>query len=199
MVKARLSRFPRFRALPGVFLAVCLSACATPAPEGPAGSWSVPPASAARLSLSLQELGNAPRRARFASADGRYIEETAQWGNAPDAPRAGLRLSEASPGPPLNDPRDPAAIIKQWTALQDMRPAVTELHTAENAHGAVTYWRTQLGTSVCVLFVQRQPPRGDAAATLSGFYCNPQGLPLSSQAAATVIGAIGLRAAPKTP
>jgi hypothetical protein len=199
MVKARLNRFPRFRALPGVFLATCLSACATPPPEGPAGSWSVPSASAARLSLSVQELGDAPRRARFASADGRYVEETAQWGSAPDEPRAGLRISEASPGPPLSDPRDPKAVTAQWTALQDMRPAFTDLSSSENANGPVTYWRAQLGTSVCMLFVQRLPPQGDTAATLSGFYCNPQGLPLSSEAATTVISRIGLRATPKPP
>jgi hypothetical protein len=199
MVKMRFSRFPRYRSLLAAVLAVFISSCQSPPPEGPKGSWSVPAASVARLSLSVQELRGAPRRARFASADGRYVEETVQWGLGKDEPRAGLRLSEASPGPPLSDPRDPAAIIGQWTMLQDMRPAFSDLRNGENAYGPVTYWRTQLGTSVCMLFVQRLPPRGDAATTLSGFYCNPQGLPLSSQAAATVIAQIGLRPASKTP
>ncbi len=199
MVKIRFSRFPRYRSLLATVLAVFISSCQSPAPEGPEGSWSVPAASGARISLSVQELGDAPRRARFTSADGRFLEETAQWGSSPDEPRAGLRLSEASPGPPLSDPRDPAAIIAQWTVLQDMRPAFSDLHSGENAYGPVTYWRTQLGTSVCMLFVQRLPPRGNVAATVSGFYCNPRGLPLSSQAAATVIARIGLRAASKTP
>jgi len=199
MVKMRFSRFPRSRSLLAAVLAMFVASCQSPPPEGPAGSWSVPAASAARVSLSVRELGDAPRRARFTSKDGRYIEETAQWGDGPDKPRAGLRLSEASPGPPLNDPRAPAAIIGQWTVLQDMRPAFTDLHSGKNAYGPVTYWRTQLGTSVCMLFVQRLPARGNTATTLSGFYCNPQGLPLSSQAAETVIAQIGLRAAPKTP
>jgi hypothetical protein len=199
MVKAQFSGFPPFHRLSCLFLFVVATACQSPPPAGPAGRWSVPTESDARLSLPLDALDGPPRRARFTSDDGRYAEETAQWGSDPNRSRAGLRLSEASPGPPLTDPREPTAVIAAWTVLQDKRPAFADLQSGENAYGPVSYWRTGLGTSVCVLFVQRLPPRGGAAATLSGYYCNPQGLPLSPQAAATVVRRIGLRAASKTP
>jgi hypothetical protein len=150
------------------------------------------PADAARLTLSLADLPGDARHARFRSADGRYVEETAQWGRSGTA-SAGLRLSEASPGPPLTDPDGPNAIIRSWTALQDKRPAFAEPGTSQNAQGPVSWWRASLGTQVCVLFLQRPAPQQPVAATLSGFYCNPRGTPLSSQAAATVVESIGLR------
>jgi len=181
-------------------IVVFVAACQAPPPPAPDGSWSIPSAAVARLTLSLDGLPGEPRRARFTGADGRYVEETAQWGGGDrNQPSAGLRLSEASPGPPRSDPRDPESILTQWTVLKDMRPAFTELHTAGNAYGPVSWWRVALGTSTCMLFVQRLPARGSAAATLSGFYCNPQGAPLSSQAVMTIIERIGLRATPKTP
>ena len=179
---------------PCVFAAaVALAACQAPAPAGPEGAWSMLPASAARLTLSIAGLPGEARHARFRSADGRYVEETAQWGRA-GAASAGLRLSEASPGPPLTDPDGPNAIIRSWTTLQDKRPAFAEPGSSQNAQGPVSWWRASLGTRVCVLFLQRpapQPPM--AAATLSGYYCNPGGTPLSPQAAAAVVESVGLR------
>lgn len=174
-----------------------LSACQAAAPSGPEGSWSILPAGAARLTLNLAGLPGEARHARFRSADGRYVEETAQWGGDSGAPSAGLRLSEAAPGPPLTDPDGPNAVIRNWTALQDKRPAFTEPGSAQTAFGPVSWWRASLGTSVCVLFLQRLQPKQTAAATLSGYYCNPPGSPLSSDAAVTVIQSIGLRPRPE--
>ncbi|MPY76072.1 MAG: hypothetical protein GEU87_17650 [Alphaproteobacteria bacterium] len=174
-----------------------LSACQAPAPSGPEGSWSILPAGAARLTLNLAGLPGEARHARFRSADGRYVEETAQWGGDSGAPSAGVRLSEASPGPPLTDPDGPNAIIPSWTALQDKRPAFTEPGSAQAAFGPVSWWRASLGTAVCVLFLHRLPPQQTAAATLSGYYCNPPGSPLSSDAAVTVVQSIGLRPRPE--
>lgn len=196
MVKL-LSR--RLAGLPSVFsagLLVLLAACQSPAPVGPDGRWTSPPDAAARLSLPLAELPAAPRRARFISTDGRYMEETAEWrGAAPERPSAGLRLSEATPGPPLSDPRGPESVIAAWRFLQDKRPSVTDHRTARNAFGPVSYWRVGLGTTVCAIFVQRLPPEGRREATLSGYFCNPPGLPLAPTAAAAVIESIGLRPA----
>jgi hypothetical protein len=172
--------------------AAAVAACQAPAPAGPAGSWSMLPAGAARLTLSLADLPGEARHARFRSADGRYVEETAQWGDGGTA-SAGLRLSEASPGPPLTDPDGPVAIIRSWTALLDKRPAFAEAGASQNAQGPVSWWRAGLGTRVCVLFLQRPASQQPIAATLSGYYCNPSGTPLSAQAAATVVERIGLR------
>lgn len=175
-----------------------LAACQSAPPAGPEGGWSALPASQSRLSLTVPDLASESRHARFASADGRYVEETARWGgDDPGQPRAGLRISEASPGPPLTDPPGAAAIIPGWTALHDKRPAIGEPATEQNALGPVTWWRASLGTSVCVLFVQRPASKPPAASTLSGFYCNPQGLPLSAQAAVQVVQGIGLRPRPE--
>ena len=172
--------------------AAALAACQTPEPAGPAGSWSMLPAGGARLTLALADLPGEGRHARFRSADGRYVEETAQWGGGGTA-SAGLRLSEASPGPPLTDPDGPNAIIQSWTALQDKRPAFTEPGVSQNAQGPASWWRASLGTQVCVLFLQRPGPQQPTAATLSGYYCNPSGTPLSPQAAAAVVESVGLR------
>lgn len=125
------------------------------------------------------------------------MEETAQWGKDPNQPSAGLRLSEASPAPPLSDPRDPADIVSQWTTLQDRRPAYSESGTVENDQGPATWWRAGVGTTVCVLFVQRLPRPTPGAATLSGYFCNPQGLPMSPDAAVTVVRNVRLRGTPK--
>lgn len=176
-----------------------LSACQA-APSGPEGSWSALPPDSARLTLALPDLRGDARHVRFRSADGRYVEESAQWGDAgAGEPTAGLRLSEASPGPPLTDPASPEAILPGWTELQDKRPALAEEGSSQNALGPASWWRVGVGTSVCVIFLQRLPPRGTIAATLSGFYCNPSGTPLAPQAAATVVQAIGLRPRPQAP
>ncbi len=175
--------------------AAALAACES-APAGPEGSWTMLPPEAARLTLSIADLPGEARRARFRSGDGRYVEETAQWGDGGTA-SAGLRLSEATPGPPLTDPQGPGDIIESWTALRDKRPALTEPGVSRNALGPVSWWRASLGTKVCVLFLQRPGPQHPTAATLSGYYCNPGGTPLSPQAAATVVESIGLRPRPE--
>jgi hypothetical protein len=178
---------------------VALFACQA-APSGPEGSWSVLPPDSARLALALPDLRGEARHVRFRSADGRYVEETAQWGDAgAGEPTAGLRLSEASPGPPLTDPAGPEAILPGWTDLQDKRPALAEAGSSQNALGPASWWRVGVGTSVCVVFLQRLAPHDLTAATLSGFYCNPPGTPLAAQAAATVVQAIGLRPCPQAP
>jgi hypothetical protein len=178
---------------------VALFACQA-APSGPEGSWSVLPPDSARLALALPDLRGEARHVRFRSADGRYVEETAQWGDAgAGEPTAGLRLSEASPGPPLTDPAGPEAILPGWTDLQDKRPALAEAGSSQNALGPASWWRVGVGTSVCVVFLQRLASPDLTAATLSGFYCNPPGTPLAAQAAATVVQAIGLRPCPQAP
>jgi hypothetical protein len=178
---------------------VALFACQA-APSGPEGSWSVLPPDSARLALALPDLRGEARHVRFRSADGRYVEETAQWGDAgAGEPTAGLRLSEASPGPPRTDPAGPEAILPGWTDLQDKRPALAEAGSSQNALGPASWWRVGVGTSVCVVFLQRLASHDLTAATLSGFYCNPPGTPLAAQAAATVVQAIGLRPCPQAP
>jgi hypothetical protein len=178
---------------------VALFACQA-APSGPEGSWSVLPPDSARLALALPDLRGEARHVRFRSADGRYVEETAHWGDAgAGEPTAGLRLSEASPGPPLTDPAGPEAILPGWTDLQDKRPALAEAGSSQNALGPASWWRVGVGTSVCVVFLQRLASHDLTAATLSGFYCNPPGTPLAAQAAATVVQAIGLRPCPQAP
>jgi hypothetical protein len=175
-----------------------MAACQAPAPEGPDGLWTVPTDADARLSLPLRELSDPPQRARFVSADGRYTEETAQWHGADsDRPSAGLRLSEATPGPPLTDPTDPESVVADWAFLRDKRPSAGERRTGKNAYGPVAYWRVGVGTTVCVIFIQRLPPNDRTEATLSGYFCNPPGLPMPPQAAATVVESIGLRATAK--
>ena len=178
-------------------LLLALAACQAPPPAGPTGRWSVLPAAEARLTLALRDLSGEPRRAQFRSTDGRYVEEIAEWGGGDfKKPRAGLRLSEASPGPPRTDPKDPNAIIPGWKALQDQLPAYGEPQSGQNRLGPVSWWRANLGTSECVLFLQRLAERPPRAATLSGFYCNPAGTSLSPQGAAAVVQSIGLRPRP---
>jgi hypothetical protein len=175
-----------------------LSACQASPPPGPQGSLSVLPAREARLTLAVPDLAGASRHVLFRSVDGRYVEETAHWdGESSDKPRAGLRLSESSNGPPMTDPRDATDIIPSWTPLQDKRPAFAKAESTQNDLGPASWWRAGVGTSVCVLFLQRLQRPAPAAATLSGFYCNPPGLPLSPQAAVTVVRSIGLRSRPE--
>jgi hypothetical protein len=185
------------RLLIGFFFCSLATACQAPEPTGPAGKWTDLTPSESRLSLPIQELKSAPRRALFRSDDGRYSEEVAEWGHNRDEAGAGLWLSEASPGPAQNDPQGPKGIIALWPALQDMTPGFSDPHTDRNDLGPVTWWRASLGTTVCVLFAQRLPRPDPGAATLSGYFCNPQGLPMPPDAAATVVRSIGLRAAPK--
>lgn len=191
------NKFFRSRWLIAFCFAIAATACQAPEQVGPEGNWSVLPASESRLSLPIQDLNSAPRNAVFSGADGRHAEETAQWGGDLNQPGAGLILSEASPGPPLSDPRGPADIVSQWVALQDRRPAFSEPRMSENEQGPVTWWRAGLGTTVCVLFVQRLSRPAPEAATLSGYFCNPQGLPMSPDAAKTVVENVRLRSAPK--
>jgi hypothetical protein len=146
----------------------------------------------------LQDLPGEPRRVQFRSADGRYVEEIAEWGDRHlEKARAGLRLSEASPGPPMTDPKDADAIIPGWSVLKDRLPAFAPPQTSRNSLGSATWWRSNLGTSECVLFLQRPPAPPSHAATLSGFYCNPAGMTLSPQGAAAVVQSIGLRPRPE--
>lgn len=183
--------------------ALCFSfattGCQAPESAGPKGDWAALPASQSRLSLPIQGLKSAPESAVFKSADKRYREEIKQWDEGPAKPAAGLRLSETPTGPALSDPRDPADVIAGWPVLQDKRPAVSEPHTAENPYGRARWWRVGLGTSVCVVFVQRLERDPPAAATLSGYFCNPEGLPMSPDAAATVVKNVRLRPAPDAP
>lgn len=186
----------RLPALISVCFCVFAAACAAPKPTGPKGDWAALPAADSRLSLPIQDLKSAPQSAIFRSADKRYREEIKQWDDGPAKPSAGLRLSETPSGPPLTDPQDPVDIIAGWPVLQDKRPAILEPDTAENDYGAARWWRVGLGTAVCVMFVQRLDRTPPAAATLSGYFCNPEGLPMSPDAAVTVVKSVRLRPGP---
>jgi hypothetical protein len=189
------------RSLP--LIALCFSfvaaGCQAPEPAGPKGDWTPLPVPESRLSLPIQELKSAPKSAVFRSADTPQHEEIIQWDAGPAKPAAGLRLSETPSGPALSDPQDPADIIAGWPVLQDKRPAISDSHTADNAYGAARWWRVGLGTSVCVMFAQRLDRKPPAAATLSGYFCNPEGLPMSPDAAETVVKSVRLRPAPDAP
>lgn len=194
---------PRKSIPPLPLIALCFSlmtgACQTPEPAGPTGDWAPIPPAQSRLSLPIQELKSAPQSAVFRSAETPQREEIIQWDSGPTEPAAGLRLSESPSGPPLTDPLIPANIIAGWPVLQDKRPAVSDPHTADNAYGTARWWRVGLGTSVCVVFTQRLTRDPPAAATLSGYFCNPEGLPMSPDAAATVVRSVRLRPAPNAP
>ncbi len=96
----------------------------------------------------------------------------------------------------MTDPKDPDAIIPGWKALRDSTPAFSNPQSSRNSLGPVSWWRANLGTAECVLFLQRPPEQPPRTATVSGFYCNPEGTTLSPQGAATVVQSIGLRPRP---
>lgn len=200
-------RFPTSRGAWAVLLlagiGVLISACAGPPPSRPPGDSGTVAAANARLLLPLQTLPKEGQFRRYASADGRYREETAQWGENPYREAvAGIVLSQASPGPPLTDPSSPEAGIPLWPDLRDKRPALTKTVDSRNALGPVQWRRAGIGTSACVLFLQRWPAGGPSApdglpSTLSGYYCNRPGVTLSPGAAETVVRSIGLRSPPQ--
>ena len=189
--------FGRFAAvLAGVLIA---AACAKPPPSKPPGESVTLAPGETRLVLTVSTLPSQAAATRYVSGDGRYVEETARWGDPGlNKASAGIVLSQAQPAPPLTDPRKPDELVSLWPALRDKRPAFGNLVQSRNALGPVRWRRAAIGTAACVLFVQRWSD-GDPGApdgkpsTLSGYYCNPGGVPLAPGAAETVVRSITLR------
>ena len=173
--------------------------CAKPPSSQPLGESVVLAPGETRLRLKVPTLPPEGAATRFTSADGRYVEETAKWGDpALNKASAGIVLSQAQPPPPLTDPKDLEGLTGRWSALRDKQPAFGKLVQTQNALGPALWRRAAIGTAACVLFVQRWPD-GIAGApdgkptTLSGYYCNPGGVPLAPGAAETVVRSITLR------
>ena len=180
-------------------LLIAATGCARPDTPRPDGRIIPISASESRFDFPVSTLTADGRFNLYVSDNGEYLEETAQWtGQSFSEGEAGLLLSEAKAGPPLADPRDPAASFKLWPLLRGKTPALGALRETQNALGKVDWQRAAIGTAACVLFVQRWA--GDASitdgsryATLSGYYCNPPGETLSAEAAEGVVKALGLR------
>lgn len=189
---------PIYRAL-AFGLGIAVVGCSTPDPLRPEGRIIPISASESRFDFPVSTLASPGRFNLYASNDGAYLEETAQWtGKTFKDGEAGLLLSEAKAGPPLADPADPAASFDLWPLLRGKTPALGKPQQTQNALGNADWQRAAIGTAACVLFVQRWA--GDASitdgsryATLSGYYCNPPGETLSAVAAERVIKALDLR------
>ena len=182
----------------GVF--ALFAACQSPEPVGTEGTWSVQPASSSRLTFALSDLKPPTRVRRFVSADGQFGEEIVSWtANTASEPNAGLRLSEARSGAPLSGPSSAAGIVSEWEFLADKTPTFTEKTAIENTLGPAPLWRAGVGTSVCALFLQNVASRPGWTGNLSGFYCNPPGVPLSLQDAIAAAQSVRLRSARETP
>lgn len=178
---------------------IAVAGCSTSDPLRPKGRIIPISASESRFDFPVSTLSTPRRFNLYTSNNGEYLEETAQWtAKTFKHGEAGLLLSEAKAGPPLADPKDPAASFKLWPLLRGKTPTFGELQQTRNALGKADWQRAAIGTSACVLFVQRWA--GDASitdgsryATLSGYYCNPPGETLSAVAAENVVKALGLR------
>ncbi len=141
-------------------------------------------------------LGGTGDYRRYVSPDGRYVEEDAEWrGPGESGARGGLLLSESSSGPPLYDPRDPRDIVDHWPVFRSRRPGFGRLRRSSNLLGPISWRRARVGTTDCVLFVQRFGGETPDAPTssLSGYYCAAPGRTLDPDAAEAVLGAIGIR------
>ncbi len=184
-------------------LAIAIIGCSTPGPLRPEGRIIPISASESRFDFPVSTLASPGRFNLYASDNGEYLEETAQWtGNSFKDGEAGLLLSEAKAGPPLADPADPAASFDLWPLLRGKTPAFGEVRQTENTLGNADWQRAAIGTAACVLFVQRWAGNasitdGNPYATLSGYYCNPPGETLSAEAAERVVKALDLRGGPK--
>lgn len=197
---ARLA--PIYRVL-ALGLVTVVIGCSTPDQARPAGRIVPISASESRFDFPVSTLTSPGRFNVYTSDKGDYLEETAQWtGQTFKDGEAGLLLSEAKAGPPLADPKDPAASFRLWPLLRGKTPTLGKLHQTQNTLGKVDWQRAAIGTSACVLFVQRWA--GDASitdgsryATLSGYYCNPPGETLSADAAENVVKVLGLHDGPK--
>lgn len=184
-------------------LVIAVIGCSTSDPLRPKGRIIPISASESRFDFPVSTLASPGRFNLYTSNNGDYLEETAQWtGKTFKDGEAGLLLSEAKAGPPLADPTDPAASFKLWPLLRGKTPTLGKPQQSQNTLGKVDWQRAAIGTSACVLFVQRWA--GDAAitdgsryATLSGYYCNPPGETFSAEAAENVVKALGLRDSPK--
>lgn len=186
-----------------VMLGLVLVGCAKPRTSMPPGDSVTLPNAKSRLGLAVSTLPGEATAVRYTSRDGRYIEETAAWGGTGYRNAfAGLSLSQASPAPPLTNPSDPEAVAKLWPTLREKQPAIGKLVQSRNSLGPVIWRRASIGTSACVLFVQRWAESDPAApnakaSNLSGFYCNAPGIPLAPGAAETVVRSISLRQMPQ--
>lgn len=184
-------------------LVIAVIGCSTSDPLRPEGRIIPISASESRFDFPVSTLASPGRFNLYASNNGEYLEETAQWtGRTFKDGEAGLLLSEAKAGPPLADPADPAASFDLWPMLRGKTPAFGDVRQTENALGKADWQRAAIGTAACVLFIQRWAGNasitdGSRYATLSGYYCNPPGETLSAEAAEQVIKALDLRAGPK--
>ncbi len=184
-------------------LVIAVNGCTTSDPLRPEGRITPISASESRFDFPVSTLPSPGRFNLYASNNGEYLEETAQWtGKTFKDGEAGLLLSEAKAGPPLADPTDPAASFDLWPQLRGKTPAFGEVRQTENALGDADWQRAAIGTAACVLFVQRWTGNasitdGSRYATVAGYYCNPPGETLSADAAERVVKALDLRGGPK--
>lgn len=169
-----------------------------PVPGAPDGTVGWISSAEARLVLDLPTLaGGTVTRRRFTSADGRYVEEDAQWtGPTADPVSAGLLLSESTAGPPLTDAEDPRGPVHHWAVFRDRQRGFGELIGSRNVLGPVLWRRVQVGPTTCVAFLQRWTGATPSApaSTLIGYYCAAPGEALSPGEAETVVRSVGIRA-----
>ena len=155
-----------------------------------------------RLILSLQTLtGGTVVRRRFTSSDGRYVEEDALWsGPSGSELGAGMLLSESRNGPPISDATDPAGTVEHWLRFRDKKRTFGDLIGSKNVLGPVLWRRSRIGTTTCVVFLQRwiQTPPSGPASTLRLLLRNARRYPVprrgrNGRAIDRPIGGIGLK------
>lgn len=194
----------------GLLAGLALTGCALDAPpKQPASATAMPPGAPpaddptviapaeSRLKLAVPTLeGGTVLFRRFVVEPGRVIEETGEWAGPGRLPAtAAMILSESAAGPPPTDPHDPEEVVDLFPAFDARRAGVGLLVDSQNTVGPVHWRRAKIGTTTCVLFLQRWGGAGPQApaSTLSGYYCAPPGHILSPGAAETVIRSVGLK------
>src|SRR3546814_4411021 len=82
--------------------------------------------------------------------------ETGEWaGPGHLRATAAMILSESAAGPPPTDPHDPEEVIDLFPAFNARRAGVGLLVDSQNTLGPVHWRRAKIGTTTCVLFLQR--------------------------------------------
>lgn len=187
----------RFGAALGL-LCFTIAACGTTDSRRPPGTTKALESRQSRLVFDFPPLSAAtPAYRRYTSADGRFVEEFADWTGAADGPSAGLLVSEAVGAAPLLDAESPDRTVDLWSALRDKKPGFGPLQQTNAAAGAVSWRRASIGTRICVVFLQRRETAGGKVsgtrAVLTGYFCNPPGASLAPDTAEAAVQAAGLR------
>ena len=187
----------RFGAALGL-LCCTIVACGTTDSRRPPGTTNPLESPQSRLVFDLPALSAAtPAYRRYTSADGRFVEEFADWTGAADDPIAGLLVSEAVGAAPLLDAESPDRTVDLWSALRDKKPGFGPLQQMNAPAGAISWRRASIGTRICVVFLQRRETAGETEsgkrAVLTGYFCNPPGASLAPDTAEAAVKAAGLR------